>query len=1107
MPSKLHSMLRSVLVCALSMLATASLAQTTIHVGPGQAYTTIQSGIDAASAGDTVLVASGTYNENINFDGKAITVTSSGGAAATTINGGNKPGLATVTFANGETRSSVISGFTITGGGDTIFSGNSDGGVYVSGGSPTIQGNTVTANYCHDIDVQFGAAAILNNEVSGVLAGQGSGVDLSYCTFGSGIHLGGTNNYVNGLGSIVIGNTIENNNGQEPAGISGIVGGGIFIWAAQNVLIMNNIIRNNTVGDPGSAFVSANSTGTVIVQNLIYGNTSCAGAIAPENGGNDPTNPSILIANNVLADNFATQANADLSSCIAISQIYPGPFSYGSSSPGFVIVNNIVTGSTSYPAVNCAWFSPPSLSDQPTFENNILYNAGGSFFGSYCVDVSNQDGNIAVDPQLVNPTAGNYQLQSTSPAIDAGLNSVLQTFKAMTGMDWTKDFAGNPRVQNGSGKGCTIDMGAYEYRGSLNDCGVSETLTSSLNPALAGQNVTFTAKLSDASGTPTGTVQFLDGATPLSTQTVSNSGSASFTTNSLTIGSHTITANYQPTGTFGASTASLVQVINGDPTSTALTCTPNSIDISNTAQFTATVTSALGTPTGSVSFTDDGTLLATNPLVGGATSLAYTGSSAGTHTIMASYIPTGSFAASSATCSEAVNSLPTTSVLKVAPPASTFGSSVTLTATVSTVKQPPPSTPTGVVTFYRGASAIGTGTLAAGVAALTTNTLPGGSYNLTCTYGGSSIYSTSSCAPVPVVINPAPSALTLTSGRNPAPYLSSVTFTVGLTLNGRPAGAGNTIHLGINGQTINLTTDAAGSATYSISTLPPNSYPVTASFTATNDFLARTASLMQVITAAPTSISLTAAPNPGDLNQQVTLTATVTSQSTAVGNGDVTFYDGSAALGTSPLSSSGTATRSATFTSLGIHNLTAVFNGTIDFSTSTSAVFKETIVAGDFSISAKPANFRLYTGQSAAVQVDVASLRGFNQPLTLSCAGLPANTTCTFSPATFDQGQGTSKLVIQTSAPHKAAAASGSVLGMLILLLLPRRRRSFLARCCVVLLAALCISMGIAGCGSAAPITGGTPPGTYKVAVTATTQGAAPLTHSATVTLTVKSLF
>ena len=77
----------------LSILSTLFLAQvvsaqTTIHVPGDQA--TIQGAINVANNGDTVLVAPGTYYENINFNGKAITVTSSGGPSVTIIDGGQK---------------------------------------------------------------------------------------------------------------------------------------------------------------------------------------------------------------------------------------------------------------------------------------------------------------------------------------------------------------------------------------------------------------------------------------------------------------------------------------------------------------------------------------------------------------------------------------------------------------------------------------------------------------------------------------------------------------------------------------------------------------------------------------------------------------------------------------------------------------------------------------------------------------------------------------------------------------------------------------------------------------------------------------------------------
>src|SRR5580658_9143730 len=111
-------------LCVWILAALYTASASTINV-PAQ-QPTIQAGINAAVNGDTVLVAPGTYFENINFNGKAITVTSSGGPAATIIDGSRNLSPVT-TFSPNETSNAVISGFTLQNGSE---------GVYVQSASP-----------------------------------------------------------------------------------------------------------------------------------------------------------------------------------------------------------------------------------------------------------------------------------------------------------------------------------------------------------------------------------------------------------------------------------------------------------------------------------------------------------------------------------------------------------------------------------------------------------------------------------------------------------------------------------------------------------------------------------------------------------------------------------------------------------------------------------------------------------------------------------------------------------------------------------------------------------------------------------------------------------
>src|SRR5205807_2006399 len=227
---------------ALFMLPPSLRAQQTIHVPADQP--TIQSGINAASNGGTVLVAPGTYLENINFNGKAITVTSLGGPSVTIIDGGAKGSV--VTFNNYETTSAVLSGFTIQNGsapqgyaaGSGIFAG--------IGASPTISGNRIINNSGCGAVAAAWSPVIRGNLISGNGSGCFSG--------GGGIWVWGASD------AQILNNTISNNS------VLGGDGGGVEIFSSQVMLIQGNVISGNSASSPGSR------GGGIAIQNGNAGN-------------------------------------------------------------------------------------------------------------------------------------------------------------------------------------------------------------------------------------------------------------------------------------------------------------------------------------------------------------------------------------------------------------------------------------------------------------------------------------------------------------------------------------------------------------------------------------------------------------------------------------------------------------------------------------------------------------------------------------------------------------------------------------------------------------------------------------------------------------------
>ena len=166
-------------------------------------------------------------------------------------------------------------------------------------------------------------------------------------------------------------------------------------------------------------------------------------------------------------------------------------------------------------------------------------------------------------------------------------------------------------------------------------------LTSSLDPSVIGQGVTFTATITIPSGgTPTGIVAFLDGTTSLGTGTLNTSGVATFTTSTLAAASHAITAQYGGDTNYASSASSaLTQVVDALPSTTALTSSLNSPINGQAVTFNAAVTNAGGpVPTGSVSFKDGSSILATGTLDGtGKASYTTNNLAVGSHSISAAY--------------------------------------------------------------------------------------------------------------------------------------------------------------------------------------------------------------------------------------------------------------------------------------------------------------------------------------------------------------------------------------------------------------------------------------------------------------------------------------
>jgi large repetitive protein len=280
------------------------------------------------------------------------------------------------------------------------------------------------------------------------------------------------------------------------------------------------------------------------------------------------------------------------------------------------------------------------------------------------------------------------------------------------------------------------------------------TLISSLSPSLVGHAVTFTATVTSGAGKPTGTVSFTNNGVLMGTATLTG-GTATFTRVFGAVGPHAIIAQYSGDANFAASASvPLTQTVNPLPaTTTTLVSSLNPSLVGHAVTFTATVSSGAGTPTGTVSFTNNGVLMGTATLISGAANFTRVFGAVGAHTIVAQYGGAATFAASaSVPLTQNVKLVPTTTALSSSLNPSLVGQAVKFTATVTSTTS---GTPAGSVTFTNNGVLMGSATLnASGVATFPRVFGAVGAHVIVAQYSGDTNFAGSTSAPLTENVNP-----------------------------------------------------------------------------------------------------------------------------------------------------------------------------------------------------------------------------------------------------------------------------------------------------------------------------------------------------------------
>jgi hypothetical protein len=352
----------------LLLLVAAPSAALTVYVPDD--FPTIQSAIGSSINGDTIIVRQGTYFENIDFLGKAITLRSEKGTKFTFIDGGkplNPDFGCVVIFQNNEGRDSVLDGFTITNGtGKLVNTYRIGGGIYCDPmTSPTIINNVIMGNvngidsaggiYCDD-----GADPIIRCNVF-----HDNSVDSGGGALGAGV----------GSVPIIEDNIFRSNFADRR-------GGAISLWQSQAVISRNLFINNGIPGRGGA--ISCEQSSPIITENLFEGNRSnIYGGAIDCNTAASPT-----IARNTMRGNRSISGGA-IACYLNCSPLIEG---------NLIVANSADGGAGIYFANWCS----PLVANNVILDNEALSGSAG---GLFCTDRST--------PLILNSTfVGNSALQA-----------------------------------------------------------------------------------------------------------------------------------------------------------------------------------------------------------------------------------------------------------------------------------------------------------------------------------------------------------------------------------------------------------------------------------------------------------------------------------------------------------------------------------------------------------------------------------------------------------------------------------------------------------------------------------------------------------------------